>query len=98
MTHYFDKLPGEAEAYQINWSGRLDGEAISASQWGWYVELPLTAINSGTASGTGSALTQVVLSGGSAGSAYTVSAWIRTTGSARTLMTWFEVRVGGVTA
>ena len=93
----FNKLPGDADAYQINWSGRLDGEVISATKWGWHVQTGLSAIGSGTASGTGSALTEVILSGGSAGSSYFVSAWVRTSGSGRTLMEWFKVTVGGVT-
>ena len=93
----FHKLPGESEDYGINWSGRLAGEVISATKWGWYVQSGLSAIQSSTGTGTGSALTEVRLSGGLAGSSYWVSGYIHTSASGRILYEYFKVSVGGVT-
>jgi len=93
------KYPGEAEIYGINFSGRLRGEAISGTSWGWYVQSGLSAIASGVSgySGQSAHYINVTLSGGSYNSGYWVSGWAVTTPSARLLMTALNVHITGAT-
>ena len=95
----YNKYPGEVQRYGIDFSARLAGEVISATQWGWHVQTGLSAIASATASASGSNghLIEVTLSGGSYGSGYWVSGHALTSASALTLFSAFNVFITGAT-
>lgn len=81
-----DKDPDEVLDYRIDWSGRLDGDTISASTW----VVPI-GITQDSASNTTTSAT-IWLSGGTSGEQYTLTNRVTTNGG-RTLEQKITLRV-----
>lgn len=81
-----DKDPDEVLDYRIDWSGRLDGDTISASTWAVPVGITQDSASNTTTSAT------IWLSGGTSGEQYTLTNRVTTTGG-RTLEQKITLRV-----